>query len=384
MITSLVAMRWPIATGSSMGTVAFQIHDEFVRTSLYKRRAHLLPPPCEGGSGWAVVIELKGRALEHGGTVRAALPSRTDLTQSDRPDHTAGNAYRNFTWLLAGSAILGLGLAIVWSPSFVDQTIGENGATTILGYDVTATPIGGVLMAIGFAFVSGLTGTFTACNVAGLSAIGPLSSGRQPSLASALRSVGWLALGTSLVAGLYGAIGALVGPSIPQLSHALIGRFPIRLIQSMVVFGILGLVLLVMGLGALRAAATLTLPRKRRREIWILLLIGGLIGAFLIGRPFPLFVKIFQYAAATHNPALGALVFVVQSLGNIAVLALVFVVLAAGGRGRLLRWLASRPDRLARLNAFALLAAGTFLIAYWCVRLPAVFGIGWWPRVPWS
>src|ERR1700682_3980091 len=347
LITSLVAMRWPIATGSSMGTVAFQIHDEFVRTSLYKRRAHLLPPPCEGGSGWAVVIELKGRALEHGGTVRAALPSRTDLTQSDRPDHTAGNAYRNFPWLLAGSAILGLGLAIVWSPSFVDQTIGENGATRILGYDVTATPIGGVLMAIGFAFVSGMTGTFTACNVAGLSAIGPLSSGRQPSLASALRSVGWLALGTSLVAGLYGAIGALVGPSIPQLSHALIGRFPIRLIQSMVVFGILGLVLLVMGLGALGAPA-LTLPRKRVSEISRLLLIGGLIGAFLIGRPFPLFVKIFQYAAASHNPALGALVFVLQGLGNIALLGLIFLIVSVVARGRLLRWLAAKPGRLAR------------------------------------
>jgi cytochrome c biogenesis protein CcdA len=289
----------------------------------------------------------------------------------------------NVVWL-SGSVALGLGLAVVWSPGFVDQAIGENGATTILGYNVTATPIRGVLMAIGFAFVSGLTGTFTACNVAGLSAIAPLSAGRQPSLASALRSLGYLALGTTLVAGLYGAIGARVGPSIPQLSHALIGRFPIRLMQSTVVFGILGLVLLVMGLGALRAAPTLTLPRKRRREILGLVLIGGLIGAFLIGRPFALFVKIFQYAAATHNPALGALVFVLQSLGNIAVLALVFVALATVGRGRLLRWLAARPDRLARFNAVALLAAGTFLIAYWCVRLPAVFGTGWWPRVPWS
>ena len=310
--------------------------------------------------------------------------SGTDLEQSATRDHAQSITNPNLFWLVAGSAVLGIGLAIAWSPSFVDQTLGENGATTILGYDVTATPIGGVLMAIGFAFVSGLTGTFTACNVAGLSAIGPLSSERQPSLASAVRSLGWLALGTSLVAGLYGAIGAMVGPSIPQLSQALIGRFPIRLIQSMVVFGILGLVLLVMGLGALRAAPTLTLPGKRRREISILLLIGGLIGAFLIGRPFALFVKIFAYAAATHNPALGALVFVLQSLGNIAVLALVFVVLAAVGRGRLLRWLASRPDRLAAFNAVALLAAGTFLIAYWCVRLPAVFGIGWWPRVPWS
>jgi cytochrome c biogenesis protein CcdA len=296
---------------------------------------------------------------------------------------TIGGTLRLF-WLIPGSALLGLGLAIVWSPSFVDQAIGENGATTILGYSVTATPITGVLMAIGFAFVSGLTGTFTACNVAGLSAIAPLSAGRQRSIMSALRSLGWLALGTSLVAGLYGAIGALIGPSIPQLSQALVGRFPIRLIQSMVVFGILGLVLVAMGLGGLRAAPTLTLPRERGREISTLLGIGGLIGAFLIGRPFALFVKIFEYAAATHNPALGALVFVLQSLGNIALLALIFLLVATVGRGRLLRWLAARPDRLARFNGVALLAAGTFLIAYWCVRLPAVFGIGWWPRVPWS
>jgi hypothetical protein len=34
LITSLAAMRWPIATGSSMSMAAFQIHDEFVRTSL--------------------------------------------------------------------------------------------------------------------------------------------------------------------------------------------------------------------------------------------------------------------------------------------------------------------------------------------------------------
>src|SRR6266702_5812436 len=32
-------MRWPIATGSRMQSAAFQIHDELVRTSLYKRAA---------------------------------------------------------------------------------------------------------------------------------------------------------------------------------------------------------------------------------------------------------------------------------------------------------------------------------------------------------
>jgi hypothetical protein len=323
---------------------------------------------------------LKGRGADHGGTVRAALTPRTDSTRPVTHDLPRPGADPSVVGLLALSVTLGVGPAILWSPSFVDQTIGENGATTILGYSVTATPITGVLMAIGFAFVSGLTGTFTACNVAGLSAIAPLSAGRQLSITSALRSLGWLALGTSVVAGFYGAIAALIGPSIPQLSHDLAGRFPIRLIQSMVVFGILGLVLLVMGLAALGIVRI----RGIRAESARLVSMGALIGAFLIGRPFALFVKIFEYAAATHNPALGALVFVLQSLGNIALVALVFLLVATVGRGRLLRWLAARPDGVARFNAVALLAAGTFLIAYWCVRLPAVFGIGWWPRVPWS
>jgi hypothetical protein len=35
-ITSLVAMRWPIATGSSMETLDFQNHDELMSASLYK------------------------------------------------------------------------------------------------------------------------------------------------------------------------------------------------------------------------------------------------------------------------------------------------------------------------------------------------------------
>ena len=342
------------------------------------------PPPLAGEGQGGGAIKLKGRAVEHGGTVRAALTTRTDSTRSVTPELPESGAKESVVWLLVGSVAVGLGLAIVWSPSFVDQTIGENGATTILGYSVTATPITGILMAIGFAFVSGLTGTFTACNVAGLCAIAPLSAGRRPSLPSALRSLGWLALGTSVVAGVYGAIGALLGPNIPQLSQALVGRFPIRLIQSMVVFGILGLVLVVMGLAALRKLGTRVPDARGRYESVRLVLVGGLIGAFLIGRPFPLFVKIFEYAAATHNPALGAFVFALQSLGNIALLAIVFLLIAIVGRGRLLRWLAARPDRVARFNAVALLAAGTFLIAYWCVRLPAVFGIGWWPRVPWS
>src|ERR1700716_3470234 len=47
LITSLAAMRWPIATGSSMSTSAFQFHDEFVRTSLYKECLILASSNCK-------------------------------------------------------------------------------------------------------------------------------------------------------------------------------------------------------------------------------------------------------------------------------------------------------------------------------------------------
>ena len=30
------------------------------------------------------------------------------------------------------------------------------------------------------------------------------------------------------------------------------------------------------------------------------------------------------------------------------------------------------------------MTAGVFLVAYWCMRLPAYFAMGWWPRMPWS
>lgn len=69
--------------------------------------------------------------------------------------------------LVLDSAVLGGRVSVVWSSSLVGRTIGENLASHALGYSATATPITNTLAT--FAFVSGLTGTFTACNVPGLS-----------------------------------------------------------------------------------------------------------------------------------------------------------------------------------------------------------------------
>ncbi|MEU4068249.1 hypothetical protein AB0F25_38640 [Streptomyces wedmorensis] len=72
-----------------------------------------------------------------------------------------------------------------------------------------------------------------------------------------------------------------------------------------------------------------------------MLFMGGLIGAFLIGRPFPLF-------------------------------------------RRLHRWTTKRPSRSAALMAAAFIAAGVFLVLYWDLRILARRDLIWYPMAPWA
>ena len=92
----------------------------------------------------------------------------------------------------------------------------------------------------------------------------------------------------------------------------------------------------------------------------------------------------FQFAASTHNPALGAAAFALQILGNITLMAALYLLVTHVGGGRLRRGLAASPYRPARFSAASLIVSGTHLTTCWCVRVPSFFGIGWWPTVPWS
>jgi hypothetical protein len=288
------------------------------------------------------------------------------------------------TWrLILVSVVAGVAVTVLWSFQLVDSTIGDNVANGLLGYDAKGAAIDGTGMGVAFAFISGLAGSFTACNVAAFSAIAPLSCQRR-AMGDVLRPLGWLALGACAVAGTYGAVGALVGTSMPQLSDAMTGDLPVRLIQSIVVFGVIGVVLVWMGLATLRVVPDPLRGLYARRPRAQVLVMGALIGAFLVGRPFPLFHKMFEYAASTHNPLFGGGAFVLQTLGNIVVMATLFVVLSYAGRGAFPRWLGSKPGRVTRFTAGALLVAGTFTFTYWVLRVPAAFGIGWWPSMPWS
>ena len=281
------------------------------------------------------------------------------------------------------SALIGIAIAVLWSAQLVDDDIGLNTANGLLGQNASSAVLSSTVTSLIFALVTGLAGTFTACNVAVFSAIAPMIDQRSARnrLSAVARPLGRLALGAVVVAGLYGAIGALLGSRLPQLSSATVGNhIPVRLLQSVVVFGVIGLIMIYLGLAALRVVpdplARLAARRPGARQV----VMGVLVGGFLIGRPWPLCAKMFQHAASTHNALFGAATFVLIVLGNMIVLGLLFLLASFT---RFPRWLNATPARAATATAVALLIGGTFTFVYWAVRAPAGFGIGWFPKMPW-
>ncbi len=292
-------------------------------------------------------------------------------------------------WLVViVSVIAGFLLTVVWSASFVDDTIGAGVADTVLGHEAEDAPITGVLSGIAFAFATGMAGTFTACNIAALGAVAPLV-GSRPSLSARLRQVlkplGWLTVGVLTVSGVYGFIVGLVGTSMPQFSTAQGGEgLSPRNVQSMVAFGIIGLAFLYLGLAALRLVPDPLERISQRFPGARMLVMGALIGGFLIGRPFGLFRQLFRDAAESGNPFYGAAAFMLQSLGNIVLIAVLFVLLALVTGGRAGRWLTARPGRLAIITGASFIVVGVFTFLYWDVRILARRDLIWYPTAPWS
>ncbi|MET8909995.1 hypothetical protein [Micromonospora sp. NPDC004551] len=283
------------------------------------------------------------------------------------------------------SIAAGLLLAVVWSFELVDSVIGDSVANGVLGHDAKATALTGTGAGLLFALVSGFAGTFTACNIAMVASIGPMSqAGRTPrttagTLRPLLRTIGLLAAGMLPVAAVYGAAGVLLGDRLPQLSTASVGDMPVRLIQSSVVFGLIGLALLYLGLAALGVVPDLFAGRPAGRVV----VLGALIGGFLIGRPYPLFNKLFHWAVDTGNPLYGALAFALQSMGNILVVTVLFAGVVLLSRGRFLHWMAD-PRRSVVVTGSLLVALGVFTVVYWDLRVPAHFGVGWFPSMPYN
>lgn len=290
---------------------------------------------------------------------------------------------KNQALLVFVSVLAGAVLTSIWSYRFVDTVIGESILNGVMGYDAKAAPITGTLVGIWFAFVSGVAGTFTACNICAFSAIAPLAAGEK-TVAKTLTPILYLSIGLVAVASIYGAIGAIWGPTLPQLSQATIGDgFPVRLVQASVVFVLIGLIMVLWGLTSLDVIRN-PFDRLASQYPWMgSLFMGVLIGGFLIGRPYAPFKKMFEYAVSTRDPLYGALAFILQALGNILLMVVLFLVLRYGTGGRFERWLHENPRRAKVFTAVAFLVGGTFFMTYWGLRVPSIFGVGWWPAISW-
>lgn len=285
--------------------------------------------------------------------------------------------------------LAGFLLTVVWSAPFVDTVIGQTVADGLLGHDAEDTAIAGMGAGIVFAFVSGLAGTFTACNIAVFAAVAPLAGsdgGRWRRVAAVLRPLLWLGLGMVVVSAAYGVVVGLVGTDMPQFATTpnTPGELSPRSIQSMVVFGAVGLAMTWLGLAAAGVVRDPLARLSARFPNAPMVFFGVLIGAFLIGRPFPLFRKLFRDAAESRDPLYGAGAFVLQSVGNIIVLAVLMLLVTWLAGRRLGNWFAADPRRTAVVSAVSLLAAGVFTFLYWDVRLLAMRDIlPWYPLAPW-
>uniref|UniRef100_UPI0036F3EB3A hypothetical protein n=3 Tax=Bacillati TaxID=1783272 RepID=UPI0036F3EB3A len=112
---------------------------------------------------------------------------------------------------------------------------------------------------------------------------------------------------------------------------------------------------------------------------------GVLVGGFLVGRPYPLFRQLFRDAAQSGNPLYGASAFLLQSIGNVLVIAVVFFLLAYFAGGRAAAWMTADPGRMAAVTAVTLIVAGVFTFLYWDVRILARREvIPWYPIAPWA
>jgi hypothetical protein len=321
---------------------------------------------------------------------RASQPIELDAAPKATSLFVNGHFPRRRALVVGLSALAGFLLTVIWSAEFVDGVIGDNVANTLLGHDAKETPITGVSAGIAFALISGLAGTFTACNIAAFGALAPLVGGThtlRARIVHMLKPLGWMSVGMLVVSGAYGVIVALVGTSMPQFSTApsVAGQLSARTVQTMIIYGLIGLVMIYLGLAAAGVVKDPLARISARHPNAPMVLMGALIGAFLIGRPFPLFRQMFRDAAESGNIFYGAAAFMLQSIGNIAVITILFVVFGLFLGSRVQQWISAKPSRSAVIIAAAFIVAGVFMVLYWDVRVLARREIiPWYPMAPWA
>jgi hypothetical protein len=221
-----------------------------------------------------------------------------------------------------------------------------------------------------FAIVAGLAATFTACNCVAFAMIPGLVCASETGSVrrEALRSLATMLLFVVLVDAAYGAFGGWLGP----VGAAAFNTREIRGAQASAVFSVLGTVMLLWGgieLGLLDALVKRCTPVTRAffaQPTTKTAIMGAMVGAFAVGRPFPVFREFLLFTAQSQNPAYGAAVMALQGVGQVLVMVTFFLLIVWLWGGPLARWLAD-PLRSATVSAFALIAGGAYFVTYWGV-----------------
>lgn len=290
--------------------------------------------------------------------------------------------------LIILSALAGITLAMLWWSNFVDGTVGEGLTTQVFGEEAEEVAIGSGLTAAAFALVTGLAGTLTACNIAVFGALAPMMGQEETvgsRLARVVKPVAWMTGTAMAVAGLYGAIGVYIDNFVPTLSDTTYGEdLSGRRLQAAIVFTVIGAILIWRALAALGLARHPLQRFVERHPRTDMVLMGALVGAFVIGRPFGLFRHLYEYAGDTNNPLIGFSTFALQALGNVLIVALFFVAVTYFSKGRVERFMTATPTRLASFTASSLIIAGTFFVVYWGIKSGSRFGWYGWPTLPWQ
>ncbi len=284
--------------------------------------------------------------------------------------------------IMALAMLGGLLVAGFWNARLADgfgrtivagQTIGDSGRLS------STFAQNGFGFGFLFAAVAGLAATFTACNcvvfamLPGLAAAGGVRT-RRP----ALRSLGAFAASVMIVGALYGTFIGFLGPDGIQAFNSR----AVRSAQASTIFSTIGLLMLAWGaleLGLLEGLRRRVSPEARAffsQPTTRAGLLGALVGAFAIGRPFPVMRDFLVYAATAHNPFYGAAVMMIQGLGQIFLMVVLLLLLVYGFGRQLTTWVTTRPHQVALVTAVALVAGGSFFIYYW--GLAPTFDIGRW------
>lgn len=231
-----------------------------------------------------------------------------------------------------------------------------------------------------FAAIAGLAATFTACNCVVFAMIPGLacSVDKKTQRNNAYKAFGLFVLGVLIITGFYGIFVGFLGVDGVEA----INERAVRMAQAKSVFTLLGILMLLWGLfeiefldvlkGKLSYVTRAFLGQTTTKAF----LLGIFVGFFAVGRPFPVFREFLKYAASANNPLYGAGVMMIQGLGQILVMALLFALIMWFAGEKIAKKAQTVPQKFQMISSMALITGGVYFIYYW--GLAFIFDIGRW------